>query len=821
MVMDSGTPSGGNGQGIGGLSAGRLGQGGSTERVWRLRERLLATTPRLCAERGLLVTEAHARFQGDPPVLRRAKALAHTLAHMTIYVDQDELIVGNQASSPRAAPLFPEYLVDFLADELDEFPRRHADVFLVSPEVRAHILNTIIPAWRGKTLNDRALALMPEDVALAQRAGVISGRGNITSGDGHIILNLSKVLAIGLDGIIAEARSALESLSPCEPGSLRRRVFLQGTIIALEAAIRFAHRYAVEAERLAADPATFDVRRLELQAIAAACHEVPARVPRTFHEAIQSVYLVHLVSQIESNGHSFSLGRFDQYMIPFYRADLRTGRITREQALELLELLWLKLFSINKVRPWDHTRFGIGYATYQNVTIGGQTPDGRDATNELSFMVLETIRNIRLTQPNVSARIHNGTPDRFLMECARTIRLGFGMPAIKNDEIIVPALLEKGVCPEDAYNYAIVGCVEASVPGKWGYRVTGMSFLNVLKVLEIALNGGLDPATGIQLLPGLGLADCSTFEDLYRAFHDQYMCYARTAFHLDAVADLSLEEMVPDAFCSALVDDCLRRGLTVKEGGAVYDIVSGLQSGVTNVANALIALKQLLYEEGRLTPQQIMVALAADFAVEGGERLRQQLLSAPKFGNDHDEVDGLAARVLADYHQEMAKYHNSRYGRGPIGGGYAGSTSNISANVPMGQKVGATPDGRRAGEPIAEGVSAVHGTDALGPTALLRSVSKLPTIKMLAQLLNQRLSPDSLSGEEGLQRLVALLKGFRSLKLWHVQFNTADTVTLLAAQEHPEHYRDLVVRVAGYSALFVSLDRATQNDIISRTVHEL
>jgi len=421
--------------------------------------------------------------------------------------------------------------------------------------------------------------------------------------------------------------------------------------------------------------------------------------------------------------------------------------------------------------------------------------------------------------------MHTGTPDRFLLECARTIKLGFGMPAMKNDEMIIPALLEKGVAPEDAYDYAIVGCIEVGVPGKWGYRVTGMAFLNILKVLEITLNNGTDPRTGICLLPGRGtLADFRTFEDLYGAFHEQYMFYARQSFHLDAIADICLEELVPDAFASALVDDCLARGLTIKEGGARYDIVSGLQSGISNVANALMALKLLVFEPAplaALAAQAVMDALAADFGNPGGEVIRQRLLAAPKWGNDLDEVDALASRVLKDYLQEMAKYHNSRYGRGPIGGGYGGSTSNISANVPMGSKVGATPDGRHAGEPIAEGISAVHGTDTGGPTKVMRSVSKLPTIRMLAQLLNLRLSPAALATDAGLHRLVTLLKGFRNLKLWHVQFNTIDTATLLAAQRNPEQYRDLVVRVAGYSALFVSLDRATQDDIIRRTVHEL
>jgi pyruvate formate-lyase/glycerol dehydratase family glycyl radical enzyme len=795
---------------------------GCTPRVRRLRERVLNTEPSICGERGRLVTEAYERHAADPLVLRRARAFAHTLEQMSIYIDEGELLVGNQASAPRAAPLFPEYLVDFLVEEIDDFPNRPADRFRVSGEVRALILEQIVPAWRGRTLNDRVNAVMPQEVAAAQRIGAISGRGNITSGDGHIILDIPKVLRVGLEGVIAEARAALASLPADDAVSFRKRPFLEGAVLALEAVIRFAGRYAVEAERQAALPETPAERRAELLRIAETCRRVPARPARTFVEAVQAAYFIHLCSQIESNGHSFSLGRLDQYLYPFYQADLAEGRLTQEEAQEILELLWLKLFSIIKIRPWDHTRYGIGYPTYQNVTIGGQTAYGSDATNELSYMVLAAIRDIRLTQPNVSARIHAGTPDRFLMECARTIKLGFGMPAMKNDEIIVPALLEKGVAPEDAFDYAIVGCVEASVPGKWGYRVTGMAFLNILKVLELALNNGVDPRTGLCPLPGRGeLAGFGSFEELYEAFHEQYMYYARRSFHFDAVADLCLEELAPDAFASALVNDCLARGLTIKEGGARYDVVSGLQSGISNVANALMALKLLVFERKTLDPQAVMEALAADFSNPGGEVIRQRLLGAPKWGNDLDEVDALACRVMRNYLAEMAQHRNTRHGRGPIGGGYAGSTSNISANVPMGAVVGATPDGRRAGEPIAEGMSAVHGTDTGGPTKVLRSVSKLPTIRSLAQLLNLRLSPAALSTDAGLARLVTLMKGFRSLKLWHVQFNTVDTATLLDAQRDPEKYRDLVVRVAGYSALFVTLDRATQDDIIQRTVHEL
>jgi pyruvate formate-lyase/glycerol dehydratase family glycyl radical enzyme len=795
---------------------------GSTERVRRLRARLLDTTPSLCAERGRLVTEAYDRYAADPPVLRRAKALADVLDRMTIYIDEGEIIVGNQASAPRAAPLFPEYAVSFLASEIDEFPNRRADVFVVDPEVKETILNTIVPPWRGKTLYDRALALMPDPVRIAQDIDAIAGRGNITSGDGHVIVNIPRVLASGLEAIITAAQDQLAGLSPYQASAFKKRPFLRAAAIALQAAIRFANRYADEAERQAASLAGEPERRAELLRIAEVCRQVPARPARSFQEAVQAAWFVHLISQIESNGHSFSLGRVDQYTYPFYRADLEAGRITRDQALEMLELLWLKLFSVIKVRPWSHTRFGIGYPTYQNVTIGGQTPQGKDATNDISYMILQTIRETRLTQPNVSARIHAGTPDRFLAECAETIRLGFGMPAMKNDEIIIPALLEKGVVPEDAYDYAIVGCIEAAVPVKWSYRNTGMSFLNLLKVLELTIHDGTDPATGARLLPGRGgLTAFDSIEALYQAFREQLAFYTRLSIEMDTLADTCLEDLVPDAFCSALVDDCIARGKTIKEGGAVYDIISGLQSGVSNVANAFMALQTTLFDEGTLTPQQVMDALVANFENPNGEMVRQRLLRAPKYGNDIDEVDAFAVRILQDYLVEAVKYHHTRHGRGPIGGGYAGSTSNISANVPLGASVGATPDGRKAGEPINEGVSPVHGTDTGGPTKVLRSVTKLPTIKSIAQLLNLRLSPTALATDDGIRSLVTLLKGFRNIKAWHVQFNTVDTKRLLDAQAHPEEYRDLVVRVAGYSALFVTLDKATQDDIIRRTVHDL
>lgn len=793
-----------------------------SQTISTLRASLLDDMPYVCPERARLVTQAYRQYESDPVVLRRAKALAHVLENMTVFIQPGEVLVGNQASRPRSAPIFPEYSVDWIEKEVDEFPHRPADRFRIDPQVKQELLEEILPYWNGRTLYDRVMAVMPLDVLAAQEIGAIAGRGNITSGDGHIIVDIPKVIEHGLDEVIAQAEVQLEILNKTgDMNALKARPFLEGVIITCRAAIHFAERYSKEAERLAV-LALLPERRSELSEISEVCRQVPGKPARSFHEAVQSAWFVHLITQIESNGHSFSLGRFDQYTYPYYQVDLESGKITRQKAVELLQHLWLKLFSVTKIRPWSHTRFGIGYPTYQNVTIGGQTTDGQDATNDLSYMVLETIQKTRLTQPNVSARYHTQTPDRFLYECARTIKLGFGMPAMKNDEIIIPALMDKGVSSDDAHNYAIVGCIEAAVPGKWGYRNTGMAFLNLLKVLELSYNDGIDPNTGIQLHPGKGKLDqLQSFEDLYSAFYDQLEYYTRAHVNFDAIADLALEELAPDAFCSSLVNDCISRGKTVKEGGPVYDVISGLQSGTANVANALYALKVRLFDEKTLSAYEIQAALASNFEGIQGEKIRQRLLTVPKYGNDIDDVDGIAKKVLEDYLAIVKPYHNTRHGRGPVGCNYAGSTSNISANVPLGHSVCATPDGRFAGEPIAEGVSIYHGTDSRGPTAVMRSVSKLPTIKMIAQLLNLRLSPATLSTEAGLWKLVQLLRGFQSLKGWHVQFNVIDSETLIAAQRNPQMYKDLVVRVAGYSALFVSLDKATQDDIIQRTEYHL
>lgn len=795
---------------------------GMTERIHLMREELLRTIPEICIERARIYTRVYQENEADPPILKRAKALAKTLEEMSIFIYRDELLAGNQASKVRGAPIFPEYSWEWIVEEADQFHLRKGDVFLIGEEAKRVLLEEIIPYWKGRTLYDRALRVIPLFVLKAQEIGVISGRGNITSGDGHIIVDFPKVLKEGLPGVIEEARKKKEGLNPTDPEFIKKSVFYEAVITVFQGVIRFIERYAQLASLEAQVVENYE-RREELETMALVLRSIASSPPSNFYEAIQLVWFVHLVTQIESNGHSFSLGRLDQYLYPYWRKDFEEGKIDVERTVELLQNLFVKMFTINKVRPWAHTQFGIGYTTYQNVTIGGQDRAGRDATNELTLLILKAVGGLRLTTPNLSARYHAASPRFYLEECARVIRLGFGMPAMKNDEIIIPALMDKGTSVEDARDYAIVGCVEAAVPGKWGYRNTGMTFLNVLKVLELTLHGGKCPINGVCLYSTKSPRECRTFDEFYEEFRKQLAFYTKCEVLMDQGADIALEELVPDAFCSALVEDCLGRGKSIKEGGAVYDVISGPFSGLANAANSLASLRKLIYEDRVVTWDEMLNALMENFEGSVGQMVQKKIReSVPKYGNDDDYADQLARRVLGDYLEELKKYKNTRYGRGPIGGDYCGSTSNISANVPLGMAVGATPDGRKAHEPIAEGVSPFYDTEKRGPTAVMKSVSKLQTVKMIAQLLNLKFTPAVLSTDEGLRRLVDLIVTFfRDLKGWHVQFNVIDAKTLREAQRNPEKYQDLIVRVAGYSALFVALDPRTQEDIIRRTEHSL
>lgn len=797
--------------------------GSLTPRMQAYREEVLDEKPFVDAERAVLCTESYRQTGSQPPVLRRALSFAHILDNMSIYIEDKTLLAGNQATKNCNAPVFPEYTLGFVLDELDEFDKRDGDVFHVTDEDKARI-RSIAPFWEGNTLRERGLALLPDEVAVFMETGVLGMEGKLNAGDAHLAINHARLLREGLRGYEERARSAMDALDLTDPESIDKLAFYRAVLTVIPAVRRWARRYAGLARELAAkEQSPSRIRELEL--MARTCERVPYEPARSFREAVQAVWFSQVLLQIESNGHSLSYGRLDQYLLPYYQADVEGGAITREEALELLTNLWIKSLTVQKIRSRSHTLSSAGSPMYQNVTIGGQTTGHEDAVNELSYLVLQSVAQTRLTQPNLTVRYHAGIDKRFLDECVEVMKLGFGMPALNNDEVIIPSFVKWGVAEEDAYNYSAIGCVETAVPGKWGYRCTGMSYLNFPRLLLCCMNGGVDLTTGRRFTKDYGhFTQMGSFEELMGAWDKTIREMTRYSVIVENFIDKASEREVPDVLCSALTDDCIARGKTIKEGGAVYDFISGLQVGIANMADSLAAIKKLVFDEGKISSQELWDALLDDFQSPQGKRVQELLVNdAPKYGNDIDYVDDLVVEAYDSYIDEIAKYPSTRHDRGPIGGIRYAGTSSISANVGQGMGTMATPDGRHAHEPLAEGCSPAHNCDRQGPTAVFKSVTKLPTEKITGGvLLNQKLTPTMISRDESKQKLELMLQTyFNRLHGYHVQFNVVSRETLIDAQKHPEDHKDLIVRVAGYSAFFNALSKATQDDIIGRTEQTL
>ena len=793
--------------------------GALTERMQAFREEVLDEKPYIDAERAMLVTETYKSHQNQPNVMKRALMLANVLENMTIYIEDKTLLAGNQATKNCNAPIFPEYTMKFVMDELDKFEKRDGDVFYITEETKEQ-LRTIAPFWENNNLRAKGEALLPDEVSVFMETGVFGMEGKLNAGDAHLAVNYGKMLAEGLSGYEQRTRDLKAALDLTDPASVDQYVFYKAVLIVIDAVRKFAARYAKLAKELAAKEQEAK-RKTELEEMARICAKVPYEPAESFREAVQAVWFIQLILQIESNGHSLSYGRFDQYMFPYYKRDMDKGTITEAEALELLTCLWIKTLTVNKVRSQAHTLSSAGSPMYQNVTIGGQTTDKQDAVNDLSFLVLKSVAQTRLTQPNLTVRYHKNLNKRFFDECVEVMKLGFGMPALNNDEIIIPSFIKWGVKEEDAYNYSAIGCVETAVPGKWGYRCTGMSYINFPRVLLCAMNNGVDMTSGKRFTKGYGyFKDMKSYDELLSAWDKTVREMTRYSVIVENAIDKASERDVPDILCSALTDDCIGRGKTIKEGGAVYDFISGLQVGIANMADSLAAIKKLVFEEKKITAAQLWAAILDDFRSPESRRIQDMLVNdAPKYGNDDDYVDQLVVEAYDSYLDEIKKYPNTRYQRGPIGGIRYGGTSSISANVGQGMGTMATPDGRHAHEPLAEGCSPAHNADKNGPTAVFKSVAKLPTEKITGGvLLNQKMTPQVLAKEENKQKLEMLIAAFfNRLHGYHVQYNIVSRETLLDAQAHPEKHKDLIVRVAGYSAFFNVLSKATQDDIIGRT----
>lgn len=794
-----------------------------TERMKEFREEVLDEKPYIDAQRAILATLAYKENLNQPRVMVRAKMLEKVLDNMSIYIEDKSLLAGNQATKNRNAPIFPEYTMEFVMKELDQFEKRDGDVFYITEKTKEQ-LREIAPFWQNNNLRARGEALLPEEVRVFMETGVFGMEGKLNAGDAHLAVNYERILKDGLRGYEKRVKEYKASLDLTDPESIDKYCFYNAVLIVLEAVRNFANRYSVLAKDLAEKELNQE-RKIELLEISRICSKVPYEPAETFREAVQSVWFIQLILQIESNGHSLSYGRFDQYMYPYYNRDIKNGTIKESEALELLTCLWIKTLTINKVRSQAHTLSSAGSPMYQNVTIAGQTIDKKDAVNDLSFLVLKSVAQTRLTQPNLTVRYHKNINKHFLDECVEVMRLGFGMPALNNDEIIIPSFMDWQVKEEDAYNYSAIGCVETAVPGKWGYRCTGMSYINFPRMLLCTMNNGVDLTSNKRFTKGYGyFTEMESYEELLKAWDKTIREITRYSVIVENVIDKASERDVPDILCSALTDDCIARGKTIKEGGAVYDFISGLQVGIANMADCLAAIKKLVYEEKKITKQELWDAILDDFSSPENKKIQEMLIrEAPKYGNDDDYVDQLIVEAYDSYIEEIEKYPNTRYNRGPIGGIRYAGTSSISANVGQGMSTMATPDGRNAFEPLAEGCSPAHNSDKNGPTAVFKSVSKLRTNKITGGvLLNQKMTPQMLSTEENRQKLELLIKTFfNRLHGYHVQYNIVSKETLIDAQKHPGKHKDLIVRVAGYSAFFNVLSKKTQDDIIGRTEQSL
>ena len=826
-----------------------------SSRIPKLIEALYAKMPVIESARAKLITESYKATEGQPVITRRAEAFAHILRNIPIIIRDNELIVGSSTIAPRGCQTFPEFSYQWLEDELDTVATRTADPFYIAEETKAE-LREVHKYWKGKTSSELATSYMAPEAIKAIEHNIFTPGNYFYNGVGHVTVKYEEVLAIGYKGIIDKARAELEKCQVGDGNYAKKSHFLNAVIVSCQAVIEYAERYAELASQMAAE-CTDPVRKQELLQISENCSRVPANGATSFYEACQSFWFVQQLLQVESSGHSISPGRFDQYMYPYYKADIDKGIIIREAAQELLDCIWVKLNDLNKVRDAASAEGFAGYSLFQNLIVGGQDKYGNDVTNDLSVMCILASMHVHLPMPSLSIRVWNGSPHELLIKAAELTRTGIGLPAYYNDEVIIPALQNRGLTLEDAREYNIIGCVEPQKAGKTdGWH--DAAFFNMCRPLELVFSNGMDKGELVGIQTG-DVTKMTTFEEFFDAYKKQMEYCISLMVNADNAIDVAHSERVPLPYESCMVDDCLSRGLSVQEGGAVYNFTGPQGFGIANMADSLYAIRKLVYEDKKVSMEEYKQALAWNYdkgldqqsvsdmsemilkgMQEAGmavntdtakavlqtvmrlkpteEQLRRfteihhMIDEVPKFGNAIDDVDYFARDVAYTYSRPLQEYMN------PRGGHYQAGLYPVSANVPLGGQTGATPDGRYAHTPVADGVSPSAGKDVKGPTAAATSVSRLDHfIVSNGTLFNQKFHPSALAGREGLEKFVALIRTFFDQKGMHMQFNVVDRETLLDAQKHPENYAHLVVRVAGYSALFTTLSRSLQDDIIRRT----
>lgn len=786
-----------------------------TERIKRMRQEVVAAEPILCSERALLVTKAYEETEGEPIVLRRAKALRKVLENMTVRIWDRELIVGNHGSNGRrSAPAFPEWATYWLEHELDEsLETRPQDRFVVPEKVKED-LRSIFPYWEGKTVYDRYRAMVPEETRRAREAYMFTRDLFERGGYGHAAYDTPKVLEVGFKGIKEEIREKLGELQETRSEDQEKRLFYEAVLMTSDAIATFANRFAEEAKRLASQESD-EERRKELDKIARVCAWVPENPARDFWEAAQVAWFLQLVVQLEANGNAVSPGRLDQYLYPYYKADVEKGDLTTAQAQEMLDCFWLKLNEIVKVWDREASHVHPGFPMTQNLTIGGQTPDGLDATNELSYMMLNSHEHIRLQNPQFTVRIWRNTPNDFLMRVAETVRLGTGMPAMFGDEICIPAIIRTTGIPLDrARDFRIVGCNELTPRGLQG-RANG-GYLNVARIVDFALNDGVDRLTGERIGPSSG--DPSQFRDfdsVLDAVKSQLAHFVRLDVINNLAVDMAQRELTPHIFLSSIIEGCIENGRDITWGGSLYGVTPLQGVGMATAADALTAVKKLVFDERKLSLAKLKEALDANYEGARGEEIRRMVLGAPKYGNDDDKADFIA-RKLYDMFFDEVESHRDIDSRP-----YAPMILTLGVTVPHGWRTGATADGRMARSPVSDSMSPTNGADRKGPTAVLKSASKIDMVRMMqGGILNLKFSKTALEGEGALRKFAQMVRTYLvDLRGIELQVNVVDAETLRDAQRYPENYADLIIRIAGYSARFVELAREMQDDIIARTEH--
>lgn len=826
-----------------------------SERIDRLVAHLYEKMPEIEPARAVLITESYRQTEGEPMITRRAKAFKHILENIPIIIRPEELIVGSSTIAPRGCQTFPEFSYEWLEAEFDTVAERTADPFYISEETKK-ALKEANAYWKGKTTSELATSYMAPEALRAIEHNIFTPGNYFYNGVGHVTVQYDKVLAVGMNGIIKEAEDELSKCKVSDGNYAKKSHFLQAVITSCQAVITYARRYSQLAKKEAGEEKD-PIRKEELLRIAENCWNVPADGAKNFYEACQSFWFIQQLIQVESSGHSISPGRFDQYMYPYYKKDLDEGGLTREFAQELMDCIWVKLNDLNKCRDAVSAEGFAGYSLFQNLIAGGQDKYGCDVTNDLSFMCIDASMHVHLPAPSLSVRVWNKSPHEFLIRAAELTRTGIGLPAYYNDEVIIPSLMSRGLTLEDAREYNIIGCVEPQKAGKTeGWH--DAAFFNMCRPLELVFSNGMDKGEQISIKTG-DVEKMETFEEFYDAYKKQMEYNIGLLVNADNAIDVAHAERCPLPFLSSMVDDCMKRGLSVQEGGAVYNFTGPQGFGIANVADSLYAVKTLVYDEKKLTMGELKHLLATNYGREGDQELAAQVTmevvqkmqernetvteekvaqilksalaqtvdpeekkrgdevlswieQVPKYGNDIEEVDLFARDVAYTYTRPLETFEN------PRGGHFQAGLYPVSANVPLGAQTGATPDGRLARTPVADGVSPSAGKDVHGPTAAANSVAKLDHgIASNGTLFNQKFHPSALAGRRGLENFVALIRSYFDQKGSHMQFNVVSRETLLDAQKHPENYKGLVVRVAGYSALFTTLSKSLQDDIIRRT----